>query len=174
MKFTEQIRSIIREANTNHTTPEDATTEALHNVRGMSSYGEMVETLVEHAVHDLVCDDRHTINTRIKYQTGVYFQKAKAEVGESVAVMRAETSVYSYCIAGTSLGEILGKDLLGIASIEDNKADGHIFNSRLMRSLSNVVPQNKTVRRAISNKKLKALFAELQVALKGKRDIEAA
>ena len=175
MQFPKEVMGIVREANTNSPSIiEHATAEALAGVKSLSSYEELVDTLIEHAIHDLVCDDRHSINTRIKHQSGVYYKTPKTVVGDSDAVMRAEFSVYSYRIAGTSLGEVLGKDLIDIAGIEDNKADGHFFNSLLLRRLSNVVPQNKKVKNGITQKKLKALFAELQVSLKGKRDSEAA
>lgn len=171
MQFPQEVRVIVREANTNSPSDiEGATTEALINVKRLSAYDELVDTLVEHAVHDLICDDRHSINTQIKHQSGVYYQTPKTVVGESTAVMRAEFSAYSYRIAGTSLGEVLGKDLLDIAGVEDNKADGHVFNSTLLRRLSNVVPQNKKVRNAITQKKLKSLFAELQATKKGKSE----
>ena len=84
--------------------------------------------------------------------------------------MRAEISSYLYNIAGTSLGEVLGKDLLDLADIEDNRAEGHVFNSRVLRRLSDVVPENKKVKSAISEKKLNALFSELQAVPKKKQE----
>ena len=83
MKFPEEVRDIVRDANENNPSNiEDATTEALNGVRGLSSYDELIDDLVEHSVRDLVTDDRHHINTRIKYQAGAYFQKSKTVVGD--------------------------------------------------------------------------------------------
>jgi len=175
VQFPKEVLGIVRKANLNHPSyPTEATAEALKGVKRLSSFEELVDTLIEHAVHDLVCDDRHSINTSIKRQSGVYYQTPKTVVGNSDAVMRAAFSVYSYRIAGTSLGEVLGKDLIDIAVNQDNKADGHVFNSMLMRRLSSIVPDKQKVKNAITQKKLKALFAELMVTLKDKKDSEAA
>ena len=171
MKFPEEVLSIVKEANTNNpSNPEDATTEALSGVTRLSSYDELVGMLVEQAVKNLIFDDRHTINVRIKYQAGAYNAKSKTVVGDSPAVRRAEISAYLYNIAGTSLGEVLGKDLLDIADIEDNRAEGHVFNSRLLHRLSDVVPLNKKVKNAITDKKLKGLFSELQAVPEKKQE----
>jgi hypothetical protein len=174
MKFPEEVKNIVREANTdNPSVIDDATEQALKKVLRLKTYDDLVDMLVEHAVHDLICDDRHNINTRIKHQTGEYYQTPKTVVGNSDAVTRVEASVYHYRIAGTSLGNVLGKDLLDIASNEDGKAEGHVFNSTLLRRLVRLVPKNKMVKNAITQKKLKAIFAELQV-LQKKEDNEAA
>ncbi len=160
MRFPEEVMRVVREANVNHPTSiENATSEALNGVIGLESYKSLVATLVEHAVHDLICDDRHSINTSIKRQSGAYAQVIpKTTVGTSDAVMRAEFSVYSYRIAGTALGEILGKDCSDIAGFERNKKNGHAFNERLMTRLAELVPKNKKVKDAVSERKLKQLF----------------
>ncbi len=170
MKFPEEVLSVVKEANANNPSAEDAVEEALGGVKALSSYDDFVGTLVESAVQNLVYDGRHYTNTQIKNQAGAYNTTPKTVVGDSPAVKRAEISVYLYAIAGTSLGDVLGKDLLDIATHEDNKAEGHVFNSRLLRRLSNVVPTNKKVKNAISQKKLKALFSELQAVPETKQE----
>jgi len=173
MKFPEEMIKIVKDANANNPSkPEDATAAALLGITRMSSYDDLVVMLVEQAVKNLIFDERHLINVRIKYQAGAYNTKTKTVVGDSSAVMRAEISAYLYNVAGTSLGEVLGKDLLDIADIEDNRAEGHVFNSRLLRRLSDVVPDDKKVKNAITDKKLKALFSELQ-AVPGRKQAAA-
>jgi len=167
MKFTEEVKVIVREANANHpSSAEDATTEALQGVRGLKSYKSLVDALVKHAVQDLIHDGRHDINKGIRKQEGRYSPLPKVQVGSSPAVMRAEVSVYLYRIAGTSLGEVFGKELLGIAVHEENRANGHIFNARLCRHLAEVVPDNKKVKNAVKENQLKAFFSELSVERK--------
>ena len=171
MKFPEEVLTIVKEANTNNPSkPEDATAEALNGVTGLSSYDELVGMLVEQAVKNLIFDDRHLINVRIKNQAGAYNKTSKTVVGDSPAVRRAEISAYLFNVAGTTLGEVFGKEFLDFADIEDNKAEGHAFNSRLYRRLSDIVPPNKKVKNAITEKKLKALFSELQAVPEKKQE----
>lgn len=164
MRFSDEVLLVVREANTNNPSNiENATAEALRGVKRLSSYDELVDTLVEHAVQDLVHDARHEVNRIIRQLSGAYSSKPKTLVGDSPAVMRAEVSVYHYRIAGTSLGEVLGKELLDIAAHEENRANGHIFNTRLCRRLAEIVPNNKKVKNAVKEKQLKMFFSEMSV-----------
>ena len=165
MKFPEEVRSVIRDADAgNPSDLEQAVDEAERKIRSLMSFDSLVSDLVRSAIQGLIYDMRHAANGKIRYESGNYKQDTKTVVGTSDAVMRAESSVYQYRIAGTSLGQLLGKDLIDLATGEENRAEGYIFNARLLRRLSDVVPQNKMVKNAITQKKLKAIFFELQTS----------
>lgn len=167
MIFPESVRKAVLEAV--RRSPQDtgrAIDFAEQAIRGLPEFGDLLSKLVRSAVEDLVYDVRHSLN-RATRRGGEAPPGAasRATLGGTTAAREVYRSAYDYHIAGTSLGSILGKDLLGLAKREHEMAGGHLFNARLCEALRPLVADMETVKSAVPNeKKLKAIFARLQKA----------
>ena len=102
---------------------------------------------------------RHDLNVQMRRVSGDYGGQAKVTAGEAVG--RVAISVYSYMIAGATLGSLKGEDLLSVAESEAATAEGHQFNAKLCKKLQSLVTADKTVRQCVSAVKLKKIFKEL-------------
>ena len=138
---------------------------AIKNVRKLSEYKALVNNLVDGAIQDIVYDTRHQENKQIKSAAGLYGAPAKIVIGNSKAVQESARSVYDMFINGTTLGVVLGVDLETIAFNEQNIADGYSFNAAVCRRLSGMVPADKMVKEAVSEKKLRAIFKAVHTSI---------
>jgi len=141
---------------------EDAIKQAEHDIRKLPSFAKLVSDLVRSAIGDLVYDARHQITTSIKQAACEYGGPAKVVVGASKSVNTAALSVYLFCIAGTTLGNLRGEQLAGIIESERAIRDGHDFNVRLCERLLTLVPKKKRVRDVVSEKKLRGIFQQIE------------
>lgn len=131
-------------------------------VRKLPEFDELVSNLVRHSIQDLIYEYRHTVSRQVKRDAGSYKVKPKVIVGKSKGVnAAARRSLFLLPIAGTILGRVLGKDLIGIANHEQEKANGSAVNARLCFRLAEVVPKNKFVDEAISKRRLHTIFREV-------------
>lgn len=131
-------------------------------VRKLPEFEELVSDLVRSAIQDLIYEHRHSVTRQIKRETGKYKVKPKVVVGKSKPVNEAALrSVYLMPIAGTVLGRVLGKDLLGIAKHEQDKANGSAVNARLCFRLDKLVPNTKYVDEVLSEKRLRTILQEV-------------
>ena len=140
---------------------EAATNCAVSKIKKLPEYPDLVETLVRHAVQNLVYAARHYSNTVMRKASGGYGGAAKVKAHESESLSAVARSCYSYAIAGTMLGNLTGKELPAIAASEAAIASGHDFNARLCQRLSTIVPEDKAVRECVSERKLRAMFKSL-------------
>jgi len=143
--------------------PEDidkAVSKAFSRVKRLNTYKAFTENLVKQALRSMIQDRRHSSNTALRKAAGQYGKPAKVKVGESRSVKGVAQSMYNYYIAGTMLGSLLGKDLQGIANNEAATGQGHLINARLLTSLVKLVPEEKQVRQAVTEKKLHKLYQE--------------
>lgn len=164
MEFPESVNEVIRDACRKF--PSDITRAhayASRLIRKLDEFDDLVNTLVEHAILGLVHQRRHHENVQIKNDTGKYSSKAKV-LGMSEEVNSVCKSVYLYNIGARTLGMLEGQELEPIADNEDAIADGHHFNANLCRRLRRLVGDGVKVKEAVSEKKLRALFNELQKA----------
>src|ERR1022692_3158405 len=99
-------------------------------VRKLPDFAEFAGALIHQALTDCVYDARHNTNRRIKNETGQYAKPAKLPA-TTQEIQDAYESVYSYCMAGKSLGSITGSEFAEIAESEAAIADGHRFNVQL-------------------------------------------
>lgn len=150
--FVELVAGVVAEHSSDI---EAAVAAAMCAIRRASedAYGALVAQLMEQAVREAVYDARHAANVRMKRDAGYYVNSAKAPPQGSKGVADAYRSVYSYHIAGTVLGELLGKDLPAVAQSEMAKADGHRFNSRLAAWLQGHVKPEQKVREAFPDRR---------------------
>lgn len=164
--FPEEVLNAVKAASKKH--PGDisqAIDMAVKTITKLPNYSEFVNSLVHRAIQELVYQQRHIENTNTKKNNGSYGGTPKVNAGESHTVGKVFESVFNYKIAGTILGMVKGEDLEGIASEEEAIANGHLFNSRLCKKLSSLVPKGKMVKEAVSEKKLQSLFREIQKKL---------
>lgn len=137
----------------------DATDASIRMMRDEPAFEGWRESLVRQAVTQMVYDVRHRVNTEIRSATGGYGGPAKVTAG--AAVGRVARSLYTYMIAGKTLGNLLGEELSPIADAERSRASGHLFNARLCESLSLLVTKGKTVRDCVGERKLRQVFDAL-------------
>lgn len=163
MNFPESVLNVAKLAAQKHADDVSAAVdEAERQIRRLPEFGDLVAALVRQAVQTLVYNERHRSNVRMRAEAGEYGRPAKVNVGASAAVNAVIESLYLYRIAGTTLGLVRGADLAGIAASENAQANGHIFNARLCSELSALVPAEKAVQDAVSERKLRSIFDKIR------------
>lgn len=165
MEANEKLKAAIESAVEKHTDNLDAAIKcAARNVRKLED-AEIDVALWQRGLAEQVYDCRHNLNTALRASTRIAGDP-KVIAGNSATASRVGRALaeykYEYFIAGQVLGDLLGEQLIGLAETEEAMADGHAFNSRLLRRLKPMVSDTKTVRQAISARKLKQIFVELQ------------
>jgi hypothetical protein len=129
---------------------------AVKSLPGFSSYSD---GLVSQAIAGIVYQVRRSRTSSIKRLAA----KPEAVADRlSDGVRRAFRSAYEYFIAGRMLGNILGSELPDIALTERKKANGVLANVELLDRLADIVPENKTVKQVVSQKKLLQMIKAAQ------------
>ncbi len=156
------IREIVSaEAKKHPQSIESATEAAMLRIRKLPQYAEFVESLAERAVREMISVYRHATNVAIKNDEGAYGGPAKVVAGKATAEVMA-CVYYEYRIGGTILGMVMGKELPGLAELEESKVEGHRFRAMLCRELIAKVPPDKRVKQCLTNRQLGAIFNRLQ------------
>lgn len=142
----------------------DKAVDALEaKVRALPNFEDLQRALVRQSLRSQIHEYRHTSNTRQKREElrekalSPQRQAAKVVIGRSKAVVAAAEGWLDYYIGSKTLGSLLGKELPTLAAQENELVKGHSFNYRLLKELSKIVPDEKTVRSVVSEKKLKSL-----------------
>lgn len=138
-----------------------AALKAEKQIRLLPEFPEIMDSLIKQAILDLVYSARHKMTCSIKRQTNQYGQPSKVSSAGSEAVGEASFSAYSFCVAGTVLGAVLGEDLPSIAEQERAISSGHAYNARLLETLIPLVPKKKRVKDVISEQKLRTIMIRL-------------
>jgi len=112
-----------------------------------------------------VHDARHQSNRQLKRDTGFYGQPAKVVESDSLNIRATSEAIYDLYIAGRTLGTLLGKELPGVALLERETGNGHLANAALCERLAKIVPQEKTVREAVSSKKCMVIWMRCRESL---------
>lgn len=163
-KFPETVLDLVAKAVADHPADIEAATQAaLRAIRRLPDYAELIDRLVYKSVRELVYDNRHVENVRAKRLTDFYAERGRRKVGPASPEMEeAYKSLYDYYIAGQTLGSLLGVQLAGIAASERRVAAGHEFNAALCEELDALVPDDRYVRDAVPEKRLRVIFQRLQ------------
>jgi len=162
MDYPKNVLEIVETATRKYPTDiEGAVQQAEKAVRKLPEFDELVEKLVHDSIQGLVYDVRHRLNIQMRQEAGGYGGPAKVVSGDSTAANRMEMDLYRYNIAGTSLGNMKGEELVPTADAERAKGEGCLFNSRLCRRLAAIVPEGKAVRDVVSATKLRSIFMEV-------------
>jgi hypothetical protein len=163
MKIPSEVVEITQKAAEKYPRDIDKASEnAEKRIRKLPNFGELAADLVRSAIRDLVYDARHNGNTAMKKADGQYGGPGKVTAASSKSVNEAARSVYLYFIAGRTLGDLMGEELLAVAESEQAHADGHKFNARLCRTLAPMVPKKKRVQDAIKERKLWSIFQQVK------------
>lgn len=159
MKLSEEIDRIVEIVTLQYPNDIDgAVAEALARCRELPDYQTQIENLFCYTLRQLIHDARHRSNTEMKRQTGYYGKPSKVNVG-GTSVAKVARSSYLYYIAGKTLGDIKGKEIDQISNAEQQRADGHIFNVKLLQwCKTQGVPEEKCIKNIIPEKKLRANF----------------
>lgn len=161
MVKTDDIVRIVSECATRYPQSIDTAVEhAADRVAKLPEYPTLIVDLVTTALRGLIQDYRHGENVRTRAAAGEYGGPAKVTAGDAAG--RVAMGVYSYYISGRTLGQILGKELADIGTSEAARAEGHEFNARLCAKLQELVPEEKTVKQAVPEQRLRKIFADLQ------------
>ena len=159
--FAESLAQIIADVGEKHSSDIDAAVdECEKRVKRLGDYADFIGELVRQALREQIYDWRHKANVAQRRASGFYGGAAKvlSAASEAVADAATEKSLYDYFVAGTVLGELTGEMLPAIAASEREKASGHAFNAELCETLAAVVPEGKTVRQAVKERKLRTIF----------------
>lgn len=155
----DSVVRIVKEETSRH--PNDipqAVIATERRIRQLPEFNAIVSELITSAVRDLIYDERHTANVRIKNGSGYYAERPASNGTGSPAVNAAYESVLTYYIAGRQLGELLGEELAGIAEGERGKAAGHTFNAELLDYLGPRVAAGRKVRDVFTDRQLRKQF----------------
>lgn len=166
MNYPQSITEAVRVACSNNPTNTiEAAKEAEGAIRKLPEYDEFVRTLVSNAVMGMVTSMCHSATVAENRRTGVYGGPAKVQRGSSIALNAAYESIYNRRIGEVLLGSIFGRDLVGMAEWERERGAGHYINAKLLESLAIIVPTDKTVREAVSEKRLETMLQQSREAI---------
>ena len=155
----ELLKLVTEEVNANPDNIEVAVDNVIRKGSRRQAWQDWTADLIRKGVLQLVHDRRHCLNVTMRNANGEYGGPAKVTIGK--ATSRIMAGVYSYLIAGKTLGMVTGDELPDIAASEAARADGHQFNARLCLKLARLVKGDKTVKECVSEVKLKALFEKI-------------
>lgn len=134
---------------------QDAIKAFRERLRKHKEFPSIVDHLFDVATAELVYQIRHDINTATKKANGYYGKPATVVVGHSKEVQ----SIYKrFYFDGQFLGDIAGERLGKLAEKEAAQANGHSLNAALLRRLVPLVPEGKTVRQCVSEKRLRGIL----------------
>lgn len=131
----------------------------------LPGWKDWIDDLVRGQIRNLIHGVRHQDNVTMRRDAGQYGGPAKVGLSTGAVNRIAGECWMNYFIGGRTLGQILGKELRGIAQGEREKAEGCTFNARLCEQLAAIVPEDKSVSDAVSEAQVKKIVK----GLKGKR-----
>lgn len=159
--FPESIKAVVEAAARKYPEVGDAVAAAERAARKLPEFPGMVDALVRDAIRSLVHNVRHNDNVKRRRENREYDVLPKVK-GTSERVNAIHRSLYYHNIGGKILGMLTGAELYDVGFAERNRAIGSMFNYRLCMKLCDLVPEDKTVQDAVSERKLKAIFKELE------------
>jgi hypothetical protein len=162
---------LAKESISKHGDVQDAIGAFRSALREHDEFPSLVEVLFGVATAELIYEQRHSINIATKRANGDYGKPGKTIVGESKTIQ----SMYErFFFGGQCLGDILGERLSGLAESEEAQAHGHGLNAALLNRLSKIVPEDKTVRQAVTEKKLRQLWNQVKKSLSDRDGVSEA
>lgn len=141
---------------------DEAARLAEEEIRAMPDFKRVIApALVTLAITELVYRSRCANNVKLKRENGPE-PVVPNKVGISDSVAHIYKSVYDLCIGRKTLGNMTGAELTEVAHSERAIAAGHSFNAALCERLRPLVGDDQCVRDAVSEKKLKAIWNQIQ------------
>ena len=157
-EFPDWFRKIVDEETiSNESDTRRAIRNAERRISSHEDYQTLLNRLLTTALEAEVGRRRQLINRTIRYKATT--NPNLPEVKNLSPVLNAVCkSVYNYCIGGTTLGELQGKDLKRLAMTEHKTAKTHSFHRDLLLWLSEVVGEFQTVKEAVTEQQLAQEF----------------
>ena len=164
MEYPEVLTEIIKEcAAANPSDIDKAVDTAFTRWRKCDEYAEWTESMIRGQLRNMIHDSRHASNVQILRDLKGYGGPSKVGLGSGIVNRVAAMSVLdSYCINGMALGDIMGSELKAIASDQQEKANGYSRNARLCLMLAPLVPEDKRVRDAVTETKVRKLITKTE------------
>lgn len=164
MDYPDSLKEIVKEcAAANPSDIGKAVDSAFNRWRKCDEYEEWTESMIRGQLRNMIHGSRHTTNVQILRDLNSYGGPAKVGLGSGLVNRVAAMSVLdSYCIGGRSLGDIMGGELKAIASDQQEKAAGYSRNARLCLMLATLVPDDKRVRDAVTEAKVRKLITKTE------------
>lgn len=165
-KFDEALLSEVAKAARKHRDDIDHAVQCAERAASkLPGWKDWISDLAKSKLRDLIHGVRHSDNTTMRRDAGMFGGPAKVDLSTGAANRIAGESWFNYFIGGMSLGQVLGSDLKAIAEGERERAEGCIFNARLCEQLAPLVPAEKRVSEAVRESQIKKIVK----GLKGKR-----
>ena len=133
-------------------------------IRALPEFRLQIDLFVRSSVQDLVYRSRSLSNAKVRMGCADHAGRPKVIVGHSQGVKDAYAEYYGYFVAGKTLGNILGEELLPLADAEQGTGEGFLYRARLLRLLSPLVAKGKTVRQCVRGPRIASVFAEAESA----------
>lgn len=140
-------------------------------IQELECYPALVDRMVTEAIRELIYNLRHQENVKIKRQDGSFHTTNKTRIWESSHVKEVYKSAYNYMIGGRTLSLLLGEEIETLAEGEKNRADGHLFNYRLLKTLQPLIPEGRRVKEVLSEQRLMTIFKTVQTQRRGKNTV---
>lgn len=157
METPKEIKLLVDKAIKQFDNAQDSITWLVSEIAKLDYADEWFTYCVRKIAETIVYERRHEINRAMKSTKGYTHSKTETRWMESKTIQDIYT-VYEFKISGRNLGDILGSELPGIIEQEESILKGHEKNLLFLNKIRNKVPENKTVREAITLKALTKIF----------------
>jgi len=157
METPKEISSLVDQAIKQFDKAQDSITWLIAEISKLDCGEGWFTYAIRKMAETLIYERRHEINRAMKSTKGYTHSKTETRWMESKIIQEIYT-VYEFKISGRNLGDILGSELPGIIEQEESILKGHEKNLEFLNKILSKVPENKTVREAITLKTLTKIF----------------
>lgn len=158
-----EVLRIAKECSNKYSSDSDTATEkAFKQIRDLPNYGDFEQCLVRRAVRRLIHEYRHEISEDIKREFSGRPNRQKVDYTDP-GIQEAHRSAYDLPMHGTTLGQLLGKDLLRLADEDEEKAVGMAVNAKILRLLAPMVDPDSLVKDCVDEQKVEEIIGQAQV-----------
>jgi len=156
--FDEALLSEISKAARKHRDDIDQAVQCAERAaKQLPGWKSWTADLIHAQIRNLIHGVRHADNVSMRRDAGDYGGPAKVDLSTGAANRIAGQSWFNYFVAGRTLGQILGKELKGIAEGERERAEGCVFNAKLCEQLAAIVPDEKRVCDVVTETQIKRI-----------------
>lgn len=157
METPKEIKLLVDKAIKQFDKAQDSITWLISEIAKLDYADEWFAYAIRKVAETLIYERRHEINRAMKSTKGYTHAKTETRWIHNKTIQDIYT-VYEFKISGRNLGDILGSELPGIIEQEELVLKGHEKNLAFLNKILVKVPENKTVREAITLKALTKIF----------------
>jgi len=161
-EFSNRIRGLAQAIARSEANAEDAIRMAIAAARADNDFGTYAVELAEQAVKGMVYDARHAHNVQLRKAASQHAAATRSGNTAAVQAVQAvcKSALRSYSIGGVSIALLTGRQLPGLIAAEEARADGHLFNARLMRRLQPLVGDDAPIGSVLSEEQFSLILIE--------------